>query len=168
MFDLECEIAGYCYICEFQDITYFNLNGLCHGLEDLVDPVKMLTHKYFQCKLVSQGWPVKSMKKVLLCPFIQVYLVNMEKLDQNIEQGIVFEGFRKTRILFDRKLGQWVITSKDNLTPILNLTSQGVLPIGPQQWDIPHDVCGNDRKERKEWLLSTLHNKHKFCSAKTL
>lgn len=65
----------------------------------------------------------------------------MEKNSEDIGNGVVFYGFRKSKILLDKKLKRWTIISLDNDTKILELADEARLPIGPKEWIVPKDIC---------------------------
>ena len=90
-YDSDCVESDYCYICDFEDITFFNFRGLCRNLHSVLD---------------------------------LEYLVNMEEVEDNLQQGVVWTGYRKSRIMFDRNLTRWKITSLDNEAPILILSQE--------------------------------------------
>lgn len=69
------------------------------------------------------------------------YIVDMEKNSEDIGNGVVFYGFRKSKILLDKKLKRWTIISLDNDTKILELADEARLPIGPKEWIVPKDIC---------------------------
>ena len=52
------------------------------------------------------------------------YIVDMEKNSEDIGNGVVFYGFRKSKILLDKKLKRWTIISLDNDTKILELADE--------------------------------------------
>jgi len=121
VYDVDCIQKNQCYMCEFEDITYFSIRGLCNNLKSSLD---------------------------------LLYLVDMEKVSQNIEKGVVWTGYRKSRIMFDRELNRWKVTSLDDNIPILTLASKEKLPVGPLMWDIPLNICNDDKSERKLFLTS--------------
>ena len=91
VYDDDCIQEGYCYMCEFEDITYFNIRGLCSNLKSILD---------------------------------LSYLVDMEKVSEDIGRGIIWTGYRKSRILFNKTLDRWVVTSLDDENPILTLANK--------------------------------------------
>ena len=91
IFDDDCKTSNYCYMCEFEDITYFNIRGLCSNLKNILD---------------------------------SSYLVDMEKVSQNIGQGVIWTGYRKSNILFNKTLNRWTITPLGINSPILTLANE--------------------------------------------
>ena len=88
LYDLTCSEASYCYMCKFEDITFFKFRGLCENLEEKMD---------------------------------QRYLIDTEVLVNSLDKGIVFTGFKRSRIMLDKKLNRWKVTSLFDETPIITL-----------------------------------------------
>ena len=136
-YDADCIKPNNCFMCEFEDITYFNMRGLCSKLDNILD--------------------------------IQ-YLVDMDKVSQDIDKGVIWTGYRQSRIMFNKILDRWTITSLSDTRPILTLANKvrkvefkpqpillfikEKLPVGPLIWDTPLNVCGDDKAERKLFLTS--------------
>ena len=91
VFDSDCTQSQYCFMCEFEDITYFNIRGLCSNLKNILD--------------IS-------------------YLVDMEKVSQDIEKGVTWTGYRQSRIMLNKSLNRWTITSLSDTRPILTLANK--------------------------------------------
>ena len=88
LYDLTCSDFTYCYMCRFEDITFFKFRGLCENLEEMMD---------------------------------QRYLIDTEILITTLEKGIVFTGFKRSRIMLDKELNRWKVTSLFDETPIITL-----------------------------------------------
>ena len=88
LYDLSCNEFSYCYMCRFEDITFFKFRGLCENLEEMMD---------------------------------QRYLIDTEILVNSLEKGIVFTGFKRSRIMLDTTLNRWKVTSLFDETPIITL-----------------------------------------------
>ena len=82
------------------------------------------------------------------------YIVDMEKNSEDIGNGIVFYGFKKTKILLDKSSNRWKIVAFDNDTTILEMADKAQLPIGPKDWIVPDDICRDGKKNRKLVLTS--------------
>jgi hypothetical protein len=98
------------------------------------------------------------------------FLVDMDNIKRNIDKGIEFTGYTKTKIILDKKSKKWtVVLLKDGSTVMsldsevrLILTSfcskeciyQKKLPMGPLKWNIPPNICGDDKSERKIFLTA--------------
>ena len=91
VYDSDCRRSDYCYMCEFEDITYFNMRGLCSNLNNILD---------------------------------SSYLVDMDKVSQNIGEGVIWTGFKRSRIMFNKVLDRWTITSLYDEIPILTLKNK--------------------------------------------
>ena len=52
------------------------------------------------------------------------YLVDMDKVSQSIDKGIIWTGYRQSRILFNKTLQRWTITSLSDARPILTLVNK--------------------------------------------
>ena len=37
LYDLTCSEFTFCYMCRFEDITFFKFRGLCENLEEMMD-----------------------------------------------------------------------------------------------------------------------------------
>ena len=88
LYDLTCSDFTFCYMCRFEDITFFKFRGLCENLEEMMD---------------------------------QRYLIDTEILITTLEKGIVFTGFKRSRIMLDKELNRWKVTSLFDETPIITL-----------------------------------------------
>ena len=88
------------------------------------------------------------------------YIVDMEKNSEDIGKGIVFYGFRKTKMLLDKISNRWKIVAFDNNTTILELADKARLPIGPKVWIVPDNICRDGKKTRN--LVLTSCNKTEF------
>ena len=88
LYDLTCSTSSYCYMCKFEDITFFKFRGLCENLEEKMD---------------------------------QRYLIDTEILLNTLDKGIVFTGFKRTRIMLDTKMNRWKVTSLFDEVPIITL-----------------------------------------------
>ena len=42
VYDADCYTSDYCFMCEFADITYFNIRGLCDNLNSILDKIELL------------------------------------------------------------------------------------------------------------------------------
>ena len=82
------------------------------------------------------------------------YIVDMEKNSEDIGNGIVFYGFKKTKILLDKSSNRWKVLSLDNNTEILVLADKARLPIGPKEWIVPEDICRDGKTTRRLVLTS--------------
>ena len=91
VYDLDCVEKNLCYMCEFEDITYFNIRGFCSNLQNILD---------------------------------LNYLVDMERVSQDLGKGVIWTGYEKSRIMFNKKLKRWTITSLENEIPILTLANE--------------------------------------------
>ena len=94
-----------------------------------------------------------------MCQYLQdildvEYVVDMEKTSSDINAGIVFTGFSKSKIVLDKTLKRWTITSLDNDTAILVMMDKSRLPIGPNEWKVPEDICRDGSSVRKLTLSS--------------
>ena len=87
------------------------------------------------------------------------YIVDMEKISEDI-QGIVFYGFKKTKILLDKSSNRWQVVSLDNNTKILEMADKARLPIGPKDWIVPEDICRDGKTMRR--LVVTSCNETEF------
>jgi len=128
LYDLPCTETSYCYMCRFEDITFFKFRGLCENLEDEMD---------------------------------QRYLIDTEVMVNSLEQGIVFTGYKRSRIMLDKTLNRWKVTSLFDEIPIITLAFEKDLPTGVTTWDIPDRICGDSQTERKLFLNSC--NKTEFA-----
>ena len=82
------------------------------------------------------------------------YLADMDTIKRNIDKGIELIGYTKTKIVLDKKSNRWgVISLKDGST-LLSLDSEVRLPTGPRRWNIPPNICGDDKSERKLFLTA--------------
>jgi hypothetical protein len=90
------------------------------------------------------------------------YIIDMEQASENIEKGIVFKGFVKSKIMLDKKLNRWKITSLDDDEAILVMSDQSRLPIGPNEWKVPLDVC-KDGKDVRRLLISSCYSNEFTC-----
>ena len=88
LYDLTCSDSTLCYMCRFEDITFFKFRGLCENLEEMMD---------------------------------QRYLIDTEILVTTLEKGIVFTGFKRSRIMLDTGMNRWKVTSMFDETPIITL-----------------------------------------------
>ena len=93
LFDADCHVPRYCFLCEFEDITNFNIRGLCSNLEKILD--------------------IK-------------YLVDMDRVKQYIDKGVIWTGYLQSRIVFNKTLERWTITSLFDSLPILTLATKVV------------------------------------------
>ena len=91
IYDNDCITSDYCYMCEFEDITYFNMRGLCSNLNNILD---------------------------------LSYLVDMDKVSQDIGEGVIWTGYERSRIMFNKTLDRWTITALADTTPILTLANK--------------------------------------------
>ena len=82
------------------------------------------------------------------------YIVDMEELRDNVNGGIVFVGFKKSKIVLDKSIDRWKVVLLDNETTILVMHDKSRLPIGPNEWVVPEDVCRDGRKMRSLVLTS--------------
>ena len=82
------------------------------------------------------------------------YIVDMEELRDNVNGGIVFTGFKKSKIVLDKSIDRWKVVLLDNETTILVMADKSRLPIGPNEWVVPEDVCRDGRKTRSLVLTS--------------
>ena len=82
------------------------------------------------------------------------YIVDMEELRDNVNGGIVFVGFKKSKIVLDKSIDRWKVVLLDNETTILVMHDKSRLPIGPNEWVVPEDVCRDGRKTRSLVLTS--------------
>ena len=82
------------------------------------------------------------------------YIVDMEDLRDNVNSGIVFTGFKKSKIVLDKSIDRWKVVLLDNNTEILVMTDKSRLPIGPNEWKVPEDICRDGKKTRSLVLTS--------------
>ena len=82
------------------------------------------------------------------------YIVDMEDLRDNVNSGIVFTGFKKSKIVLDKSIDRWKVVLLDNNTEILVMADKSRLPIGPNEWKVPEDVCRDGKKTRSLVLTS--------------
>ena len=69
------------------------------------------------------------------------YIVDFELASRNIDDGIIFTGFTKTRILFDTTVERWKITLLEDNDALMTMTDKTRIPIGTHEWTVPEDIC---------------------------
>ena len=52
------------------------------------------------------------------------YLVDMDRVRQNLDKGIIWTGYSHSRIMFNKTLQRWTITSLSDARPILTLVNK--------------------------------------------
>ena len=82
------------------------------------------------------------------------YLADMDTIKRNIDKGIEFIGYTKTKIVLDKKSNRWGVVSLKDGSTLLSLDSEVRLPTCPLRWNIPQNICGDDKSERKLFLTS--------------
>ena len=91
IFDDTCSVDKYCFMCKFEDITFFKFRGLCENLQEKID---------------------------------RRYLIDTEILMNNLQKGIVWTGFKKSRIMLDPDTNRWKVTSLFSEEPIITLATE--------------------------------------------
>ena len=94
IYDETCSQSMNCYMCKFEDITFFKFRGLCQNLQERID---------------------------------RRYLIDTEILMTNLQKGIVWTGFKKSRIMLDPVLNRWKVVSLFNEDPIITLANEVLL-----------------------------------------
>ena len=135
LFDVSCNTVGYCFVCTFE----------------VAPNLSIRFHPFFQDRV----------KFSLLgaCNHLQdivdvQYIVDMEKNSKATGNGIVFNGFEKTKMLLDKNSNRWKIVAFDNDTEILEMAYEARLPIGPKDWIVPENICRDGKRRRKLVLTS--------------